>query len=150
MLNRALGLTLIEVMLATALVGLLSSAVLSWHLEFQHSLHHQQQQREAEQALHHWLHWLWRDLQNTLVVAPQAWSFDFSRQCLLYGDVGVRVQSNNLQWRPQQSSCNSAGWQALNSPQRIKFTQLNVSAQQLCLSARHHQQSMEACLPWPI
>lgn len=150
-LNSQRGLTLIELLLATGLVGLLTSAVLSWHLHFQHSLYQNQQQQHIEQALHHWLHWLWRDLQNTLAAAPNNWSYDHSNQCLLYGEVGVRVKSNNLQWRPQQAACNSSGWQALSNPQQVRIARLEVSAQQLCMAARiSSRQQLEACLPWPL
>lgn len=142
------GLTLLEVMLATGLVGLLSSAVLGWHLYFQHSLYQQQQKNQAEQGLHHWLHWLWRDLQSNMA---DSWHYDASHQCLLYGDVGVRVKSNSLQWRPQSATCGSAGWQALSNPGRVKFTKLQVNHQQLCLTARgENLVRTEACLPWPL
>ncbi len=149
--SRQRGLTLVEVLLATGLVGLLSSAVLSWHLHFQNSLQQSQLQQQTEQALQHWLHWLWRDLQNTLALAPNNWSYDTSNQCLLYGEVGVRVKSNNLQWRPQQATCDSPGWQALNNPQQIRIARLEITTQQLCMSARTRgQQQVEACLPWPL
>ncbi|MCO4321672.1 hypothetical protein [Aliidiomarina quisquiliarum] len=151
LLSRQRGLTLLEILLTTGLVAMLSTALLSWHLHFQHSLHQSQQQQQTEQALQHWLHWLWRDLQNTLVASPHDWSYDTSNQCLLYGEVGVRVKSNNLQWRPQQATCDSPGWQALNNPQQIRIARLEITAQRLCLSARlRGQQQTKACLPWPV
>jgi|SRR5690554_2395348 len=148
MLIKEQGLTLLEIMLATGLMGLLSSAVLSWHLHFQHSLYQQQQQRQAEQALHYWLHWLWRDLQNS---SAQPWHYEAMQHCLLYGDVGVRVKSNSLQWRPQSATCSSGGWQALSNPERIKFSKLSINNDQVCLVARGiNTTQTEACLPWPL
>lgn len=151
MLNKNKGFTLLEVVLATGLAALLGSALLSWHLHFHYSIQRQQAKQAAVQAVHHWLHWLWRDLQNTLTNQPGNWHYQANEQCLLYADVGVRVKSGALQWRPQSASCSTPGWQALNDPKRVRISKLSIDEQQLCLTASlKGQPNHEACLPWPL
>ncbi|RUO43041.1 hypothetical protein CWE15_06470 [Aliidiomarina taiwanensis] len=144
------GFTLVELVLASALAALFGSALVSWHLHFHNSLKRHQAKQAAVQAVHHWLHWLWRDVQNTLVDNPSDWQYQAQAHCLLYGDVGVRVKSGALQWRPTDASCNTPGWQALTDPSQVRMSKLTLHQQQLCLTASlKGQPNHEACLPWP-
>lgn len=143
------GFTLLELMLTLALVGLLSIGLVNWHVSFQQSVYQHQEQAQSAEALQHWLHWLWRDVQNTLSATGGHWRFEPHEQCLLYGEVGVRVRAHSLQWRPQAGTCSSTGWQGLSSTEQVQFIGLQVDQAQLCLrgqSLSGYQHS--ACLPW--
>lgn len=165
-LNR--GFSLLEILLSLTLLGLFSVGLLLWHQAFQQHLQvratHQQQQAEMQR----WLFWIWRDVYQYF--GPMAWQpatglstqwlYEAEANCLLYGEQGVRIKNQSIQWRPQQADCSELGWQALTDPQRVNFTALKLEANQLCLLGKipkplvaiqaQKEQIWEVCLPWML
>ncbi|MCC5855593.1 MAG: prepilin-type N-terminal cleavage/methylation domain-containing protein [Idiomarina sp.] len=141
-----LGFSLVEVLLALALAAGLMTAVVHWHLSTQSGLRAFEDRAQADYQLHRLATWVWRDAQRHFEQhGPNNWSFAAVSQCLLYGDAGVRVRSQTLQWRPQSGTCESVGWHGLSDASQVRIAGMRVDDGQWCLSATP---DLEVCLPW--
>lgn len=131
----ALGFSLIELLITLVLSSLVLWPFMAWSLRYYQDLQYYKATLIAENEHQHWLHWLWRELQEHA-------SEDILEQttsCIRFKGFGVRVQNSNLQWQPEQGQCHSAGWQALSDPQRIEWTAFTWAVApdaEVCLTAR--------------
>lgn len=128
------GFTLVELLLASSLSLALSLALIQWHLQLTGHWHRHSDQQRQQQAFYQLAHWLIRDLQRQ-AFHPDQVQFDPATQCLRYGEHGVRLRQQRLQWRPPGAECTSPGWQALHAPEGFRLHHLQWHSEQatLCL-----------------
>lgn len=170
---RANGFSLLELLLAVAVMAVTTVAALTVHSHLWAAAWQQQQASAARQGFYALGYWLQRELQQELqvtalamdsdVLAANPWHYDASLRCLLYlrvnGTVsGIRLRQKALQWKPEQGDCNSTGWLNLHDPalfslQELDFTVSSSGQVQLCLwpafeRAVEREQTGQAAAPW--
>ena len=143
MLTNPRGFTLLELLLAVALSSVLLFAAFSGHSFLWAQAWQGQQLLRNEQSAQGLGHWLLRDLRRYLhsTAQPQV-VWQANPACLLYGEYGVRVRNQQMQWRPQDSACIDAGWLGLHDQHGFQVLALDWQASghpqlqgsQLCLA----------------
>lgn len=157
MLTRAVGFTLLELLLAVALSSVLLFAAFSGHSWLWAKAWQGQQLVRAEQSAHSLGHWLLRDIRRygQHSSEPQVvWHEGVA--CLLYGDYGVRIRAGQLQWRPQEGECQSNGWLGLHDQHGFQVLALEwhssnnprLTGSQLCLRLQAKNGSVELWCGW--
>ncbi|TRW50280.1 prepilin-type N-terminal cleavage/methylation domain-containing protein [Aliidiomarina halalkaliphila] len=143
------GFSLLELMLALSIASITLLAALQIFTQMWAQARLGQQRADALQSFYQLGHWSVRALLLEQKANPTSVP-ERQADCILLGTIGLRVRSQQLQWRPEEGDCETNGWHGLHDPSHLRIDGLQLHSQQFCLQGRYRGDtaSWQWCHPW--
>lgn len=146
---KASGFSLLELMLALSIASITLLAALHIFTQMWAQARLGQLRVDTQQTFYQLGHWSVRALLTELQLQPDA-ELASVGHCILLGSIGLRVRSQQLQWRPEGGDCESSGWHGLHDPSHLRIHGIHLAENQFCItgSYRGAPDIWQWCYPW--